>query len=137
MRIVSSIIVGILVSFLLVGLIEGVATWLYPVSGDIASTDRAALAAVVAGIPLPAKLIVAASWLLAPFVGVWLCLRIGDRAAGGWIVTAAFLVASIANQVGLPHPLWMQVCAIALPLLGGWLAQRVHHAPYPGEPLLG
>jgi hypothetical protein len=137
MRVVFSIIVGVLVAFFLTGLIEGVGGWLYPVSGDIVSADRATLAALMAGMPFPAKLIVAAGWLIAPFIGVWLCLRIGDRPIGGWIVTAAFLVASVANQIVLPHPLWMQICSVALPIFGSWAAQRLHYTPYPGEPLLG
>lgn len=137
MRIILATFAGIFVSLALVAGFESIGSALYPVSGDIASTDRATLAAVMASIPLPAKLIVAAGWLVAPFGGAWLCLRIGDRASGGWIVTGVFLTAGLYEQVSLPHPLWMQLCSVALPLLGGWLAQRLHTKPYPGEPLLG
>lgn len=52
-------------------------------------------------------------------------------------MSALFLAASVANQATLPHPLWMQVCAVLLPLLGGWLAQARHRKPYAGEALLG
>lgn len=137
MRRIFAIIAGIFVAFALVALFEGIGSALYPVSDDIASFDRATLIAVMASIPFPAKLIVAAGWLVAPFAGAWLCLRINNRPSGGWIVTGLFLAASLYEQLILPHPLWMQLCSVALPLLGGWLAQRLHHNPYPGEPLLG
>ncbi|WP_140850668.1 hypothetical protein [Sphingomonas glacialis] len=133
----SAIFIGSFVSLVLVAAIESLSATLYPVSGDIAAADRATLLAMIHGIPLPAKLIIVAGWLIAPFAGVWLCLRIGDWPIGGWLVTAIFLVAAIVGQVNVPHPLWMVLCAVILPLLGGWLAQRVHRKPYPGEPLLG
>lgn len=137
MRIIFAIIAGIFVAFAAVAGFEGVSSALYPVSGDIAASDRATLVAVIAGIPFPAKLLVAAGWLVAPAMGAWLCLRIGDWVPGGWIVTGVFLAAGVAEQLALPHPLWMQLCSVALPVIGGALAQRLHRKPYPGEPLLG
>ncbi|MGY2734255.1 hypothetical protein [Sphingomonas sp. UYP23] len=137
MRRLSAIGIGSFVSLVLVAAIESLSATLYPIPGDITEADRATLLAMITGIPLPAKLIIVAGWLIAPFAGVWLCLRIGDWPIGGWLVTAIFLVAAIAGQVNVPHPPWMALCAVILPLLGGWLAQRVHRKPYPGEPLLG
>lgn len=137
MRKLSAIVIGSLVALALVAAIERLSAAVYPISGDIAAADRATMLAMISSIPLPAKLIVVTGWLVAPFAGAWLCLRIGDWAIGGWLVTAIFLIAGIAGQISVPHPLWMQVCAVILPLLGGWLAQRLHHKPYPGEPLLG
>jgi hypothetical protein len=137
LRKIFAIIAGILVAFAGIAAFEGVSATLYPVSGDIAAVDHATLVALMASIPFPAKLIVATGWLVAPFAGAWLCLRIGDQPSGGWIVTAVFLLAGLYAQLTLPHPLWMQICAVALPMVGGWLAQRLHHKPYPGEPLLG
>lgn len=137
MRIIFALIAGILVSLALVAGFEGVSATLYRVSGDVVSSDRATLVALMASIPFPAELIVVAGWLIAPFAGAWLCLRIGDHVRSGWIVTGVFLLGSLYEQLTLPYPVWMQVCSVALPLLGGWLAQRLHSKPYPGEPLLG
>lgn len=137
MKTIFATIVGVVVALALVAGFEGVSFALFPVSGDIGSTDRDTVVALVASIPLPAKLIVVAGWLVAPFFGTWLCLRIADSRLCGWIVTGAFLIASLIEQLSFPHPLWMQVCSVALPVLGGLLAQRLHHTPYPGEPLLG
>uniref|UniRef100_UPI0035C965CB hypothetical protein n=1 Tax=uncultured Sphingomonas sp. TaxID=158754 RepID=UPI0035C965CB len=137
MRRIIAIIVGTLIAFALIAGFEAASSGLYPISGDIAATDHDTLVALVASIPLPAKLIVVAGWLLAPFAGGWLCLRIGDWPTGGWIVAGLFLAAGLIEQFSFPHPPWMQLASVVLPLLGGWLAQRLHQKPYPGEPLLG
>ncbi|WP_353203230.1 hypothetical protein [Sphingomonas sp.] len=136
MKKVFGVIVGIIVAFLLVAASDGISSALFPL-GDVDTADPSVLAAYIAEMPIAAKLIVAAGWLIAPLAGAWLALRIADWLPGGWIVAVMFLAAGLLNQVALPHPLWMQVCAVVLPLLGGWVAARIHRKPYPGEPLLG
>ena len=136
MKKLLGVIAGIVVAFVLVAGFDYLGSLLFS-AGSIDLADADALAAYIADMPLAAKLIVVTGWSIAPLAGAWLCLRIADWAPGGWIVTAAFLVAGLFNQLALPHPLWMQVGAVVLPLLGGWLAQRSHSKPYPGEPLLG
>ncbi len=137
MRKLVALLVGTLCAFALVALFDAISSFLFPVSEDIAAADAETIAAAIAAIPLPAKLIMVLGWLCAPLGGAWLALRIANRAWVGWVVTLLFLLAGLANQIMLPHPPWMQICALVLPLLGGWLAQRLHHKPYAGEPLLG
>ena len=137
MRKIMAVVAGIVAAMGIVFAAETVAGALYPMPLELEAADPATLAGVIANMPLAAKLIVVAGWLAGPFGGAWLALRISDWRRAGWIVAAVVLAGSIANIVELPHPLWMQACAVFLPLLGGWLAQRLHHAPYPGEPLLG
>lgn len=131
------IVAGILLSQALVAGADALGAALYPVDDEIASLDPAQIAAWAASVPLPARLILVAGLAAASCAGPWLALRITDRAWAGWVVAALFLAASIANQLMLPHPVWMTVCAVALPFAGGWLARRLHRTPYPGEPLLG
>ena len=121
---------------MLVATVDSLGSAMFPVA-DVDTADPRVLAAYIAALPIAAKLILASGWLIAPLAGAWLCLRIADWSPGGWIVTTVFLIGGLLNQYALPHPLWMQLCAVALPLLGGLLAQRLHRKPYPGEPLLG
>ena len=136
MRKIFGTIAGVLIAFLLVTITDLTSSALFP-AGTLDTADPTVVAAYVAGLPLVAKLIVVSGWLIAPFGGAWLCLRINDWQLGGWIVTAVFLAGGLVNQLSLPHPLWMQICSVVLPFLGGLLARRLHHKPYPGEPLLG
>ena len=132
MRKILSIILGVLVALLILW----IAGYLYPVP-ELESADPAALAAIVGSMSVTAKLLVAAGWFVGPLAGAWLALRVSDWRTAGWIVALVVLIDSIANIVTLPHPYWMQACAVVLPLLGGALGIRAHHKPYPGEPLLG
>ena len=136
MRRILGTVLGVAAALGVLIALEALAHWLYPAPA-FDTLNRAELAADMAAIPLPAKAIVAFAWLAAAFGGAWLALRVSDWHWAGWIVTALVVAGNIANLLALPHPLWMQALAILLPLLGGALAQRVHHKPYKGEPLLG
>jgi hypothetical protein len=136
MRKFLGIVAGAIAAMLIVAAFEALASFLYPLP-EVDSDDYATLAGVIANMPILAKLLVVAGWLLGPLGGAWLALRISDWRWSGWIATAIVLAGSIANIVVLPHPLWMEACAIAFPLLGGWIGIRLHPKPYPGEPLLG
>lgn len=136
MRKFFSIVAGVFIAFAILSALEALDAALYPLP-DLMVADKTAIAGIVSSMPPLAKAIVVVSWLVAPLGGVWIALRVGDWRAGGWIVTTLFLAANVANQIVLPHPLWMQVLAVLLPLFGGWIAQRLHRAPYAGEPLLG
>lgn len=134
-------ILGILIGAFSAIAISAAIGWLngalYPVSLDIDAADPETLAAVIGGMPVPAKLIAVAAWFCGAFGGAWLALRICDWRWAGWIIAAVVVAQALLAILNLPHPLWMQACALLLPLLGGWFAVRLHHKPYPGEPLLG
>ena len=136
-RKVSAIVVGCLVALVVGAVIQTAGAMMFPLPGEGATADPSMLVAATNALPFPAKLGAVVSWLIAGYAGVWLCLRIGDWSLGGWIVSAVYAAAAIAGEVGVADPVWMQGCAVILPLLGGWLAQRAHRKPYPGEPLLG
>ena len=137
MRRILGIVLGVAAALAILAAIEAIAHWLYPVALDYEALDRAALRRAVAALPLPTKLLVMFGWFAATFGGAWLALRVCDWRWAGWIVAAVLVAGNIANLLALPHPLWMQAAAIVVPLAGAWLARRVHHKPYKGEPLLG
>ena len=136
MRKILGSVLGAIAAMLVVAAFGALANHLYPVP-ELQSDDPAALAAVVGSMPMAAKLLDVAGWLVGPLAGAWLALRISDWRVAGRIVTAVVLAGSIANIVLLPHPLWMQVCAVVLPVMGGAIGTWLHRKPYPGEPLLG
>ena len=139
MRKILGIMIGAVAALAVFAAISWVDDQFYPLALDIdiEFADRATRAAVIANKTMLDKLLWIAPWLLASFGGAWLALRISDWKWAGWIVSALILVIAVLGLFDLPHPLWMQACAVVLPILGGWLAARLHHKPYPGEPLLG
>lgn len=136
-RNVAGVIAGIVVSQAVVFGFESVGDLFYPVSEDIAAFDPQRLAAWMAAVPFPLKLVITLGWACAAFAGPWIALRITDRKPAGWVVSAVFLAGSMLNQANLPHPPWMLLCAVVFPVAGGWLAQRAHRKPFAGEALLG
>jgi hypothetical protein len=137
MRKLLGTIAGIAVAIAIMLAIEWLDGQLYPLPTDIDYDDPVAIAAIIPGMPLPAKLIVVSAWLLAAFGGAWMALRITDWRWSGVVVMLFVIAGGVINFLQLPHPVWMRVCAVVLPIIGGWLAVRLHHKPYPGEPLLG
>ena len=137
MRRFTGLLLGFAVALALTAGADALAHALYPFFEDFETLDKAELAAVMAAVPFAAKAIIASGWFFGAFAGSWLALRVADRVWTGWVVTALVVLGGISNLIAIPHPLWMQVGAIALPIFGGWLAQRIHHKPYKGEPLLG
>jgi len=136
MRTVSGLLFGVAAALLIVGGAEWIETALYPLP-TLDTADPATLAGIVTDMPLPAKLLIVAGWLLGAFGGAWAGLRVCDRRMVVLGVSGAVMAAGLANVLTLPHPLWMIVCAVVLPVIGGALAVRAHRTPYPGEALLG
>lgn len=134
---ILGIVLGGLIAIAILYGVERLDFMLYPIQLDIDSDDPALLASVIADLPLAAKLMVVGGWFVGALAGAWLALRISDWKAAGWIVALFVIAGAVATILSLPHPVWMQICAVALPLVGGAIGIRLHHKPYPGEPLIG
>ena len=83
--------------------------------------------AMVAGMPMAAKLMVLAAWWLGTAVGGWVANRVGRATWPALAVGLAVAAAVVANVIMLPHPLWMQIAGVLGPLaIGGtlWRARR-------------
>ena len=137
MRKILAIIMGAFVALAILAALDWVDDQFHPLSFDINFTDQATGAELFANRTMPDKLLWLAPWLFASFGGAWFALRVSDWKWAGWIVSALILVIAVSGLFYLPQPLWMQASAVVLPILGGWLAGRLHRKPYPGEPLLG
>jgi len=136
MRTALGIVFGVAAALLIVAAVEQADAAMYPLP-TLDSADAATLSGVVSDMPFPAKILTVSGWFAGAFGGAWLGLRVCDRRWVGWAVVVAVVTAAVATILTLPHPLWMKVCAIVLPMLGGALAGRAHRKPYPGEALLG
>jgi hypothetical protein len=82
------------------------------------------MATLMDRIPIGARLAVVVAWFLGALAGAWTAMRVARWQPAGWIVVALLVAGGMATLVQIPHPLWMQACAIGLPLLAGWIATR-------------
>jgi len=125
-RTILGILAGLVVAWLAMTICEFASLFLHrpPVGLDL--RDPQALAAHIAAAPLSAMLVVVVGWALAAFVGAWVAARIArHRRAAALVIGLLVLAGVIANIAMIPHPLWMTVAGLVLPLPLAWLAARI------------
>ncbi|AJP73657.1 hypothetical protein [Sphingomonas hengshuiensis] len=119
-----AIVAGLVVAMATILGIELLAHLLWPLPlPDLADTP--AVAAFLAEAPGGAQTMLIGAWFAGALLGGTTAFRVADWPAAGWIV--AFLVAAggLANVLLLPYPLWMQIAAVAAPLVGGIVVSGV------------
>jgi hypothetical protein len=125
MRIAMGVVAGIVVAFLCVFAVEWVAHGLYPPPAGLDSSNPADQARLIDAMPAAAKAMVLLVWFVGALAGAWTANRIAGRSLAGWIVALLVIAAGIATMVMIPHPAWMWAGGILLPLLAGWIADRL------------
>lgn len=65
------------------------------------------------------------SWALGALAGGVAAVRVGDWAVSGWIIALAGIGYALTVSLTSPHPLWIQVAAVAAPLLAGVVVSGV------------
>ncbi len=125
-RQILAVLVGILACGLVVGLVETLNLRLYPAPPGIDFHDPTQVAAHVAKLPAAAFAIVLAAWALGSFAGGWMAGTISRHWPRACAVgVAAFMLAGVAyNVLVLPHPLWMNVLGLLLPIPAALLGAR-------------
>ena len=124
-RIAGAVIVGLVAAMLTVFVIEWLGHLLFPMSSDVELHDPEKTAQARAEIPLAARLLVVLAWFAGALAGGFIADRIGRSASLAWVIAALLIVAGIVNILMIPQPVWMQIAAIASPLLGGLAAARL------------
>ena len=89
------------------------------------ANDKAGFAAALAAAPMPAKLLIVFAWFLGALAGGVTAVRISDWPTAGWIVAGLVVIAGVANILIIRHPVWMQIAAIAAPLVAGIVVSGV------------
>jgi len=115
----------------LIALIQQLGHLLYPVPTDVDFADPDAVREYTASLPFFAILFVAISYAVGTLVGVLVGASIGTAkpllfavVVGGFV-----LVATIANLVLIPHPLWFTIVAPLAIVASAWVGMQL--APKP------
>jgi hypothetical protein len=122
-RTIGGIVLGILAAFATIWAIEMVHHLLYTVPSGVRLTDNAGLARYIAGMALPQMLFIAGGWLAGAFVGGLVAAKIARSTRALWVVAGLVALAGIANILYVAHPLFLQIAAVAAPVIGGCLAR--------------
>ena len=129
MKIVLGVIAGCVVGILCIIAIEMAGHLIFPPPPGTDLTDPAQVARIMENVPWAALAFVAAAWFVGALAGSWVANRVANNVLAGWIVALLVLAAGIYTMTTIPHPLWMWAMGILLPLIAGWLAQRLVRAP--------
>jgi len=133
MRLVLGVVCGLVVAFALVFATD--ALFHLAVPSAARPTDPAAMRDYTMRQPPAALLAIVAGWTVAVFAGAAAACRIARAGAGpGWAVTGLFALATAANFLMLPHPVWMIVMAAIAIAAAGWLATRLFAADTASTP---
>ena len=125
LRIVGSICAGAIVAFAVIWLIETVGHLIYPLPEDLDLRNPEAVARATQSIPLPAKIIVVFAWFAGALAGGYVAKRIRGRWWSPWLIAALVAFGAVIAIMMIPHPVWMQIAAVAAPLLGGLAASHL------------
>jgi MFS family permease len=122
LRSAGVVLIGLAMAGVLIAVIEGINSRIYPLPNVIPG-DRESMRNAVATMPSAAFAVVVCGWTIGAFVGAWVAATLADRRprAHAAIVIAVLLAGGIANMILLPHPIWVWVAAIAGFLVGGHL----------------
>lgn len=120
-------IAGVVVAGLLVWVIEMIGHTVYPMPEGLDYTDKEAMAAYIATLPVGAFLSVVAAWFVGTLGGTTAACRIGTAPAYIFaVLVGAFVLLGIGmNVAAFPHPTWMVVAGVVGTIVAAWLGMRL------------
>jgi hypothetical protein len=123
-RRVAGVAFGLVVAMAGIALMEVVGHRLFPPPAGTDMRDAAQVAAIVDRLPVAAKSWVVLAWTLGTFAGACAGVAVSRWRAAAWLVAAGVIAGAILNMLAIPHPVWMQVSGVLLPILAAWGAGR-------------
>ncbi|MGI8561933.1 MAG: hypothetical protein ACR2J7_11000 [Luteimonas sp.] len=126
-RTVLAVVAGLVVALLAMVSVEFLALQLWPPPPGFVLEDEADLARLVELATPAKKAAVVFGWALASFLGGWVAARVSHRHRTGAAVAIGVLVVAgvVFNAANIPHPMWMNVLGVLLPVPMALLAARL------------
>ena len=124
-------IVGVITAFVVVGLVEYLGHQIFPPPEGLDLTNPDDQARLMEIIPLGAKIAVVVAWFVGAFAGTYVARKIGATSWPSWLVAGLMIAASFFTTMMFPHPIWMVICAVLLPVIALIIAGRMVPRPKP------
>lgn len=126
MRTFLGIVAGIVAAFAAIWIIDLGGHMLYPVPSDLGMHDYEAIGAFLRSMPPLALFIIVLAWFVGAVLGGYVAAAVSRRDWTIWAVAGLVAVGGILNVMIIPHPLLLQIGAVAAPLLGGVAAHALY-----------
>ena len=122
-----AVLLGLVVALAAMLLLEYLGMSLFPLPPGFDLDSEADLARLVESAGMGKQLWVLMGWTLAAFAGGWVAARTTLRhRLGAALWVGGLIVAGVLLNVALlPHPAWMTVLGVLLPLPAAWFAARL------------
>jgi len=119
------VILGLVAGMIVVALIEGLGHALWPPPPGTDLRDPEQLKALLPTLPIGALASIVAAWALGSFGGGWMAATIARSPREGLAVGFILMCMGVLTMVQIPHPLWMWVMGVVLPLPAAWLGAQL------------
>jgi len=128
-RTILGMLVGVVVAIAVIAAVEALGHSVWPPPAGLDPTDpanEAAFAAFIAGMPLPAKLLVLIAWVLGTFIGALAAAKLARHQTAAALLVALVVLSGVVGMImKVPHPTWLSVAGLLLPIPAALLAVRL------------
>lgn len=125
-RTILAVLLGVVVAWLTIVLFQFASTAAFPPPPGLDPRDPAQLRALIDAAPPAAMALVLASWAIGAFDGALVTALVARRhRKGAALLIGVLVLAGVVAMIRLvPHPLWMSIAGVLLPVPAAWLAYR-------------
>ncbi len=131
-RLLFALLIGVIVNGLLVFGVESASTLLHPLPEGLDPKNVNQLRAYLAsgGVPVTAMVMVVLAYLVGAFGGAFAATKLAPNRGlmPALVIGQISLVFVIINLITLPHPVWMMIASVLVPIPGAWAGGRAAHA---------
>jgi hypothetical protein len=134
-RSVLAVLAGAIVAAAVIAVVEAISSVVCPLPPGLDLHDHEAMRQHADQLPIGAFLLVLVAWAAGTLTGAWAAGLLAGRSpvAHGLVVGVLFLIAGLLTMLMIPHPRWMWVGGIVLPLACGYAGGRLVPGP-PSRP---
>ncbi len=131
-RLLFALLVGVIVNGLLVFGVESLSTLLHPLPAGLDPKNVNQLRAYLdsGGVPITAMVMVVLAYAIGAFGGAFAATKLAPRRGlmPALVIGQISLVFVIVNLITLPHPIWMMIASVLVPMPAAWGGGKAAHA---------
>jgi hypothetical protein len=128
-RTILGMLVGVVVAVLVIMAMEMLGHHFYPPPSGLDVTDpanEAAFAQFVATMPFGGKVMVLLAWLVGTFLGALAAAKIARHQTAAALLVALVVISGVIGMImEIPHPAWLSILGLLLPIPVALLAVRL------------
>jgi hypothetical protein len=121
-RAIVAVVAGVIAAFIVVALLEGLGHMIFPPPPGLDPMKPEDQARLMSVIPLGAKIAVVIAWFFGSLAGAVVAAKIGEKPLYAWVIGAIMIAMSVVTTSMFPHPVWMVIAAVVLPVVAAAIA---------------